>query len=71
MQLMSADIHQPSGVRELAAFQRSRDALIRRPGEREKKDNGAAREKRAAQGRRHGVGAYDSVSASPYFSMRE
>ena len=56
---------------ELPAFERGRDALIRGSGERDKEDDGAAGKEGATQGRRHDAGSYDSVSASPYFSMRE
>ncbi len=53
VQLMSANIHQPSGMGELPAFERGRDALIRGSCERDKEDDGAAGEKGATQGRRH------------------
>src|SRR5258706_14143822 len=52
------------------AFDGGGDALVGRADQRDEEEDHACRQKRAANGGQH-VGAQDSVSARPYFSIRE
>ena len=67
MELVPAHVHQASGMRELPPFQRGGHALVGCAREHEKNDNrGCLKQPPLHAGERH-----DSLSASPYFSMRE
>jgi hypothetical protein len=70
MQLVVADGDQPAGTRILASLEGGGHTLIRGAGEDDENQDRGANRQRPAQARwneRH----YDSVSASPYFSIRE
>jgi hypothetical protein len=70
MKLVPTDIDHPTGMWKLPALDRGRDTLIGGADQDQKKNDDAGGDEQAANGARHGV-AQDSVSARPYFSIRE
>jgi len=70
VELMIAHADQPARARELAPLERGGHALIRGSGQQDEDDHRAGGAERATQ-RGSEEGHYDSISASPYFSIRE
>ena len=70
MKLVPADINHPAGMWKLPALDRGRDTLIGRADQDQEENDDAGDYEQAANGGRHGV-VQDSVSARPYFSIRE
>jgi hypothetical protein len=70
MKLVPADINHPTGMWKLPALDRRRDTLIGRADQDQEKNDDAGDNEQAANSGRQLV-AQDSVSARPYFSIRE
>jgi hypothetical protein len=70
MKLVPADINHPTGMWELPALDCRRDTLIGRADQDQEQNDDAGDDEQAANGGRDLV-AQDSVSARPYFSIRE
>jgi hypothetical protein len=71
MKLMVADVDEASGIGKLPPLQRGRHALIRDAGEHDERDESGHGEREMTCALREHEGQDGSVSASPYFSIRE
>lgn len=68
---MVADVDEPSRIRKLPPFQRGGHALIRDTGEDDEGGQSGYGEREVPSALREHARQVGSISASPYFSIRE